>query len=780
MGGVAHAQTNIQTEDQSETIYNDNTIVVTASKRATTVQDTSLAVTALAGAGLTEKGITDLKALQTVAPTVTIGDDNGVAKIFMRGVGLNTSVHLAESGVALYVDGAVISRPEAQLTSFFDLERVEVVRGPQGTLYGRNAVGGAVNLIAAKPTSRPEGAFRATIGSYDQIDVEGFVSGPITDTLSARLAVRSENRGGYGKSVLSGRDIDNSSRRMGRAQLLWEPSSDFSWLISGEMFRQNDASGAIHYGAPAFPGTAFIPAGLGGFATNIRDTAGDFDPWTKSQTWAVTSTVHAKVNDWLSIVDVANYREFGESHGYDYDISTKQNNPIDTGYINSTHHKGSSSDHFSNDLQFHTDFGFVKGVIGLFYFHERMGSWVRFMIGHGDYAFGPPENRAGVVASGVDPRELSASCSLEDIYDPSAWTGGIPSAPGFCTRAAHETTAFSAYGQYLFDLGMFSDSLAGLSIKAGARYNREKRSVRNSGSTTSTTSSLIFAPGVASRVFKDFTPEIGFEWKFSKALLAYYTYSEGFKSGVGEAFSPGTARIIGPETIQNHEVGLKSTFLDGRANLNVAAFTYNLQGLQIQKTQPFGPGELPVQLFENATGVKAKGVEVELYFAPIRELRFNAGISYLDSKFTDFMTTDNMNPSVVDGPMSLNGPNPFIDLKGNPTRNSPKFSGSGSVEADILKRGLPGDGILTARADVFYRSTTYYSEYKRLIEGQSAFAMLDLSLRYKVGPLLATAWVKNVTDKLAVNGSYAGVPEGEIGVSLYPPRTYGLTIGYNF
>lgn len=786
--GVALAQSNepdvaepdANPADPQSSAASGNMIVVTASKRPETVQDTSLAVTAIGGEALRQQNISDLEGLQMTAPSLTIGDDNGVAKIFMRGIGLNTSANVAEAGVALHVDGAIVSRPEAQLASFYDLERAEVVRGPQGTLYGRNAVGGAINLITRKPTFIREGYVEATYGNYNRFEVSGAISGPITDTLAARLAFRSEDRDGFGTYVGNGSDVDDNNRQMARAQLLFEPTDNFSWLVSGEWFSQKDASGAPHLGGVAYPGTVFRPTGVGGFALNPRDSAGDFAPFYDAWTWSVTNTLSYEANDWLSITNISNYREFSEFHGYDYDVSMVENHPLKTGRANATHQKSSWSEHFSNDLQFHLVTDYVDGVVGLFYFKEDLGSIVRYGVGNKNSAFGPIENAPGIIASGVNQAALLESCLLTELAAKSERT--VVTAPNLCAVADHGTTAYAAYGQFMFNLGMVSESLDGLSIKVGGRFNRERRDVYNPGSVSSPTTSRLILPIAAARIYKDFTPEVGFEWEANDNLLLYYTYSEGFKSGVGEPYSPGTSRLIDPETIQNHEIGLKSTLMDGRTSINLAAFTYKLQGLQIQRTRPFGddPNGPPVQIFENATGVEAKGVEVDMRFEPIDTVRFTAGLAYLDAQFTDFITTDNLNPAVVLGPTNNGGFNPFVDLAGYPTRNSPKWSGSASLEVDLLTSGLPGDGTLTGRVDAFYRSDTFYTEYARLLEGQEGFGTLDLALRYEAGPFRASVWAKNVTDKLAINGAYASVVNGIIGQTYFPPRTYGVTVGIDF
>src|SRR5690606_25241083 len=221
----------------------DNAILVTAQRREQALQDVTASVVAIGASRLDEAQINNLQDLQTIVPSVNFGNDFNQAKIFIRGVGANTSTTGNATGVALHVDGAVVSRAEAQLTSLFDLERVEVLRGPQGTLYGRNATGGSINLITAKPTRDFSGYARATYGNYNQLVTEAAISGPITDNILFRVAAKTENRDGFGENPVTGNDVDDLGRWMARAHLLFEFSDSIDLLLTGEYFRQDDHSG---------------------------------------------------------------------------------------------------------------------------------------------------------------------------------------------------------------------------------------------------------------------------------------------------------------------------------------------------------------------------------------------------------------------------------------------------------------------------------------------------------------------------------------------------------
>src|SRR5688572_15798492 len=195
-------------------------IIVTAQKREQAISDVSLAVTAIGEERLVESNTVNIEGLQRLVPSVSFGNDFNFAKLFIRGIGLSSSLPGVDPSVALHVDGAVVSLAQAQLGSMFDLERVEVLRGPQGTLYGRNATGGAVNLITAKPGAQLEGYARLTVGGPDlNLIGEAAVGGPINDHIRARLAVRAVNRDGYGVNELTGNDIDDAEQLSGRGHL---------------------------------------------------------------------------------------------------------------------------------------------------------------------------------------------------------------------------------------------------------------------------------------------------------------------------------------------------------------------------------------------------------------------------------------------------------------------------------------------------------------------------------------------------------------------------------
>jgi iron complex outermembrane recepter protein len=769
-------------------------IIVTATKREQGLQDVSASISAVTGERLLSNQVNNLQDLQTIVPSVNFGSDFNQAKIFIRGVGANTSTTGSSTGVALHVDGVYVARAEAQLTSLFDLERVEVLRGPQGTLYGRNAVGGSINLITAKPRDTLSGYARLTYGNYNALVGEVAIGGPITGGINFRIAAKTENRDGFGINPVSGADVDDLSRRMIRGQLAFDLGPKASLLLSGEYFRQNDSSGAVHYLRASFPGVARLaPLGIGGYAIKPRDLATESQPGTDTKSYAVTGTFTVALSDTISLTDIAAFRNFKTSLYQDLDLSAVINGFTINGFPTTVQERRIDSQQLSNELQLNYTSRFVNVVLGAFYFKE-----VQHPIDNVGYQRrnGLPTNIAILQRDNV-PLDLAyALCG----YGPGTTTGTVIAPKRVCTRSNLYTDSWAVFGQANLDFGSFSDSLGGLSLKLGGRYSYEKVTSENPGivirySPAGATLSALptLNPTAASthreRTFRKFTPEVGLSWAFTQGVLAYYTYSEGFKAGSGEN-SNGSTTIVDPETIQNHEIGIKATVAPG-FTINVSAYTYNLQGLQLNKTIAGGPTGYTT-IFQNAASTKAKGVELEVFLRPAHGLRLNGGLSYTDSTFGNYLTLDPLNPANVLGGTPYNAvtnPDPTafgapgsgnIQLAGNRTRNTPRWAWNVHGEYDIAAPSLGGQ--FTLAGDVSYKGRTYFTEFQRAIESSAAFTTFDASLAYTTADkkVKAQIWVKNLTDVFRPSSTFALATGRLIGATYLAPRTFGGTIGYTF
>ncbi|MBO9580605.1 MAG: TonB-dependent receptor [Sphingobium sp.] len=783
----AFAQANAaQPADGAES--ESDAIIVTAQKREQSLQDVSAAVSALSADRLVSAGVNNISDLQTIVPSVNFGSDFNQAKIFIRGVGANTSTTGSSTGVAFHVDGAYVARAEAQLTSLFDLARVEVLRGPQGTLYGRNAVGGSINVITAKPTNNFEGYGRISYGNFNALTAEAAVSGPISEGIRARLAIKTEGRDGFGVNPVSGKDVDDLNRRMGRAQIEFDLGPKATWLVAGEYFRQSDSSGAIHYLRASFPGVARLaPLGVGGYAANPRDLATESTPGTETETYAFTSTLNVPLNDHLTVTDIANYRSFKSSLFQDLDLSAVVDSLPTNGQATTVQERRIDSRQWSNELRVGLQSQWVNGTIGAYFFHERQRPIDNVGLANRN---GMVQNIGVLQAAGIPLSEAYGLCG----YSPDGVQGGstIIAPKRVCTHSNLSTDAFSIFGQYEIGLGLLGDTLSAFTLKLGGRWSSEHVESENP-SIVITRNGLgpvlrYTAAGThTERTFRDFTPEAGLEWKPNKDVLVYYTYSEGFKAGSGENAS-GSTTIVNPEKMYNHEAGIKASF--GRLlTVNLAGYAYTLNGLQLNKTIAGGPTGYTT-IFQNAAKTRAKGVEIDTMLRPARGLRISGALSYTDAHFVDYLTLDPLNPANIAGGTPYNAvtnPDPTafgapgggtIQLAGNDTRNSPRWSWNVHGEYDVDATF----GTFTPSIDISHKSRVYFSEYMRAIESSAPYTMVDASIAFETrdGKIRAQLWMKNMFDIFRPSSTFALATGRLLGATWLPPRTFGVSLGYKF
>src|SRR5688572_13619599 len=601
-------------------------IIVTAQKREQAISDVSLAVTAIGEERLVESNTVNIEGLQNLVPSISFGNDFNFAKLFIRGVGLSSSLPGVDPSVALHVDGMVVSLAQAQLGSMFDLERVEVLRGPQGTLYGRNATGGAVNLITAKPTSQVEGYVRMTIGGPDlQFGGEAAVSGPLSDKIRGRLALRVLKRDGYGINELTGSDIDDANQFSTRAHLEFLPTETLSILLSGEYHAEDDNSLAIKFREVSFPGVLndANPANDGlsalgqrtnadgsaaSFTSNPRNLRTNFDPINDRDQWALSGIITWDAMDELTLKSLTSYRDFEAIFFHDFDMSSYLGYPLaQTGPIRTSanHWQPVFQHQFSQELQANLELGDLHAVGGLFYLDETI----------------EVENHIGFdVLSNTDPFRVQFDGSLF-------------------------VETWAAYANVTFDLNDW------LSLKAGGRYSWEKRHLRNNtGLGSAVLNQLVLDPlqWNDSKTWEDFSPSLGVEVRPNSDWLVYANWSRGFKSGTAEIGS--TRRLsptqplpfVDPEKVEAFEAGAK--YATGNLNFNVATFFQRLKNGQFSLTRPIPTPPFFTSTLVNAAQSEAYGAEVEMLWQPTDAFTLNAAVAYLHSEFTEFSAADPLDP----------------------------------------------------------------------------------------------------------------------------------------
>lgn len=705
-----------------------NEIIVTATKRETSVQETAISISVVGGDALQTRQITNIESLAQQLPGVNFAQTTGIGRISIRGIGLNTDGVGTEGRVAYHTDGVYISRPAAALAGFYDIERVEVLRGPQGTLYGRNATGGTINVITRKPTAELGGYLEASYGNYNAMRLEGAVGGPLADGVSARISFQLNERDGYGKNLTTNTPIDDYSTRALRGQLKLNPSDNFEVLLSADWFKQDDHAFGFHYlGLGSLPDatttpplTGATPLGLllgGTVPTNVRDATGDQSTFNKRTFWGLGATMKLDLGA-VEITSITGYRNSKFDILTDLDVTSAKI---------SAFNQQEKSRQFSEELRFSGKIGGADWMIGGYYFNESLFGGVRIAL---------------------DPV----------IFGAPVLTGLMQ---GYYAFGDLDTEAWAAFGNVSLPLG------DRLTARIGARYSDERRNSNELLKFDFANSYPPFAahfpgtpvPNTAS--WSSFTPSATLEYKANEDLFLYATYSRGFKSG---GFNLGLMQApYNPETLSSYEAGIRAKWLDGHLTTNLSAFYYDYKDMQVSKIDGTST------VIENAAGAHVKGLEAEITARPFAGLQIDAGISLLDAKFTNYVSADPARLAL--GPLNLSG-------------NRPPYAPTYTINLGASETFETGIGEFTIRGEARMVDRVWGSAYNSPHVSQPAYELYNAFLTWKSsgGNLSATAFVRNIANKTVLSGVIVGtslIGYPLIG-SLEPPRTYGLTLGVKF
>jgi iron complex outermembrane receptor protein len=710
-------------------------VIVTAQKREQSLQDVSVAVTAVSADDLLRSNIKSIEDLQSRIPGVTFGNDFSFAKLFIRGVGLNSSFAGIDPSVALHVDGAVVAQASAQFASLFDLERVEALRGPQGTLYGRNATGGSINLITAKPTERFAGYTNLSIGGSDlSYGVDSAISGPLTDAVLGRVAVHYLHHDGYGEHTGTGKEIDDLNVIATRGHLQFKFSEDVDLLLSGEYAKEDDHSKSVHFIAPMFPvppQPGLRALGLPNVLANSRNVGGDFRPSFESETWSGTATLSWQVTEEVAFKSLTNYREFDDQLVQDFDVSDTVNGGFPPSPTSTNQLQAIGDEQFSEELQFIYEGRKLRGIAAAFYLNEKIDS---------------------LVLLGRDPV-------------------GSPGRARVVVPATLDVDAWAVFTNFTY---AFNDLFA---LKAGARYSAEKRSVENHfGVASPVDPAAVFDPvRRASRDYSDFSPEVGAELRPNDNVMLYATYSEGFKSGTAN-LGERVPNLVNPETIENFEAGVKSRLLQDTLLLNLAAFKYKVDDAQYDRTYAITAPPFYAARLENAATTDGRGLELETSWLATDRFRLSLTGTYYHIRFDRFLSQNPINPALFGpGGSTL----PPEDLAGNTPRNTPDWTAELSA---TYEWPLTNGASLALSGSAASRDQQYYTEFNDDITGQDGYTLYDANLLYSApgGKLTLNFWARNLSDEMIVSGVYVTSTARTITGTYLPPRTYGATLGYKF
>jgi iron complex outermembrane receptor protein len=559
-------------------------IIVTAQKREQSLRDVPLSITALGDQSLKNSGVNNISQLQGVAPNVQTSANLGVTSVLLRGIGSSAFNVGGDSSVAYHVDGVYIARQRAQTGGFFDVERLEIIRGPQGDLYGRNATGGSVNVITRRPTWDWSANGRLYYGNYNTVVAEGAVSGPIiSDVAAIRIAGIYRDHDGYGKNIVTGNDVDGQHEYGGRVSLDVNPSDALSIKLSADYYRANDSLAGLHYFGQARSDRPLVAVLVGGqVASDVRDIASTRDASRYLKTYGFAGTVDLKLNDSLKLRSITGYRSLSFALATDVSAGSVLGATLDQ--VEQQHQ-------FSEEIQLIIDAGRLSGLVGAYYFTERDSG--------------------------------STAVPLQRL----ALFGrpGFTSASRFLAQGVGKTKAYAAFAHLEYAI---TDTLKGI---AGLRYSDERRSA------TGSTAFPVFRLAGGTESWNALTPKFVIQYTPNRSLMLFASASKGFKSGGFTLGVPGAA--VNPEYLWSYEAGLKTSLLGGVIQANLTGFYYDYKDLVVSRVIN------SVATNENAAKARIRGFEAELVLRPSRRFRVDASLGYLDAVYRSYTTEDPLFPT---------------------------------------------------------------------------------------------------------------------------------------
>lgn len=731
-------------------------IIVTAQRRSESIQSVPIAIQAIGGDDLIDRGVRNPQDLGQYTPNVTITSPAGPGSqpnISIRGIGLNdfNTNNAGPNGV--YTDEFYISSPTAQGNSLFDLERIEVLKGPQGTLYGRNTSGGAINFISVRPSQDFSARFHAEYSSFDTVNLEAAVGGGLSEGISARVSGLYNYSRGYVRNTFLDRWENGADNYALRGQLLFEPSNDLSILLKVQYARSSVRPGgyrligtleaanfdpiAVLLGTPNKCSAADSLAGLclDLFAT---PTATDFYSGQYNRSVVATTDdllMTGRIDYAAGSVDLTSLTGYNRNKRFypdDTDASPVRILEIDYGTL---------SNQFTQEFRASQTADSYNWVAGVYYLHEQLNQDQPLYVYQDiDLLFGGPGTGDGVA----------------QIFD---------------TNNRQTTESFAAFGQFEYEV------LPDLRLIVGGRYTRDNKSFAANSSFRFQQGGMdSYAPptGISSTVNalhqQRFNWRLGANYRFSRDVMAYANIATGYKSGgfnggfiVTDAATRAAALApVRPETVTSYEVGLKSTFLDRRVTLNLAGF-YNDYRDQQTLVQVNRDGVVVFTL-DNAERARTYGLDAELTVRPMDGLTLSSQLGLLNSKLTRFVAS--RDPAAP-------------DYSGNELTFAPPttFAVAADYETDL------GGGQLSLHYDGNYRARHFFDPSNTpyamtpgywLHNARIAFSFADD--RYQLG-----VFARNFTNtKYIIMASDLTLTTGSIQQVYGQPRRFGVDFNMRF
>ncbi len=743
-------------------------VIVTAEKRTESLQDVSKAVTALSSDDLERKNIIDFVGLSAIAPGVTVAKNEGYKTIIsIRGVGDETNQNaIAAPSVALHMDGIFIASKFSLRTDFIDLERIEVLRGPQGTLFGQNSTGGTVNVISTLPSfDETAGKVDLTLGDYDLTKARGAVNIPLSNNIATRFSWVSTDHDGFSENLENGQDLDDASHTSLRSDWLFDLSDTSSLRLFAQYFEaENNGAAMKGLDDPTPDPRQLRQDTLSDYELSSEVFAGIFN---SDLGFANLKILASMQEDDIYVVRDNDRHNFGDVHldgpmkGFPYNRAEFR---PETSLVETTTFE-------INLISNEPLFGSVDWILGAFYFDHEIENNI--------YEVKDVNNnkQASLMDGQFTPYTHAPVCATNPFE--GICFAAYDAELGFVSEAYPSRESQSLYGQATVNLNDTARVVFGL------RYTEDEFS-------SDVTNFFGLQKYLIQDELDETTGRLAFEMDMNEDTMLYVSYTKGFKPGGSnltfgypmdnEGFGAAPApQLIFPffdsEMIDAYELGMKSDFLDGRMRANISAFSYDYENLQFQSTDP----DIYRGGVANIPKSEMKGVELELIGIISESWSMDLRVAYLDTEITSsYEALDNLKAELY-----FFGEEPTRyslreNIQGNSLAKSPELTANLGIEyISDTKYGL-----LTTTAEWIYRGDFQQRVFNNpFVDQVNSYSVLNLTASLD---LVDDQWgldfmILNAGDKDGMNSSMTDVfGVAGTGIEYIPPRQYMGRLSYSF
>ena len=725
-----NSPTRAQTAPADETGGGLSDIVVTAQRREERLQNVPIAITAIDARGLEQSGIRDITRLEVLTPGLTVGQTGSDSRPAMRGVNTDNSRSAqADATIAFFLDGIYQSSNQEALQGFVDLARVEVQRGPQGTLYGRNSFGGNISLVSNLPTQKLEGSVRGEYGEFNRYKVTGVINAPLSGTLAVRAVGQYEKSDGYvGNLSPTGTRAGDVDDAYGRVSLRWKPDDRLDVILRGNVWQGNgNGASAYEYKVEGIQVNAAGNQDIAGTTIqyiNPRARQSDIptlpvagvpvprDPWTIAQDTPATRRIRnfagsAEINydlDFAGLKLIGSYNDFDAKRTSDGDF---------TEYRVRFNQQRSRNKTGTAEIQLASKAGSpLQYVVGAYYLNTKASEYFQ-----------------------------------QFRYTFNAFTDNV--------LTTYNTESYALFGQASYNL------TPELRLTGGARYTDDLKSASGLDYANLTAGQPSVSP-YTSRNFGRVTWRGAVDYQATPDKLLYASVSTGFRSGGFNTFVTSPAPLtFNPDTVTAYEIGAKTRWIDGTLQVNLSAFVNDFKAIQINGYD----GNTNLTYTQNVGGRSAKGVEAEILIRPVRALQAFITASYLDAYYRQGAAAfDPVNAGL-------------IAIAGKKSGFSPTWRINTGVSYDFEL----GGGKLTPRVQTSFVSQYFLTDFNAFIEKQSAYTKTDIRLTYTAPKERFTleGFVTNLENGATKSGGEFG-GRGAYFIAYAPPRQWGIAAGLKF